>query len=149
MEKFKVGDRIEFYGGRWNGKPGIVRAVDYSSPKFQLLLKLVGEPEAWYGAQYVKHASNTITSKNPDVQNALEPTVSNVKAYDGYGRSIKVGDEVDTNKGLARVVQIKNRNDGSIHGVASYIGLSYKPNSNAVDEWIRCRTDGSAHVVMV
>ena len=97
----------------------------------------------------MRKASNSVTSKNPIVQNALEATVRNVKAYDGYGRSIKVGDEVDTNKGLARVVQIKNRNDGSIHGVASYIGLSYKPNSNAVDEWIRCRTDGSAHGVKV
>ena len=153
MAKFKVGDKVT--DGNSVFKITKVTPDDYG-------WKLVkGDGKDAFGKsisaggmiswadQKMRKAANAVTSKNPVVQNALESTVRNVKAYDGYGRSIKVGDEVDTNKGLARVVQIKNRDDGSIHGVASYIGLSYKPNSNAVDEWIICRTDGSAHGVKV
>ena len=141
MAKFKKGDIVSDRNGEW------YQVKDIRGDGFIAIRMPSGSWE--YRDPKDFKLKNSCVSSNPVVQNALEATVRNVKAYDGYGRSIKVGDEVDTNKGLARVVQIKNRNDGSIHGVASYIGLSYKPNSNAVDEWIRCRTDGSAHGVKV
>ena len=141
MAKFKKGDIVSDRNGEW------YQVKDIRGDGFIAIRMPSGSWE--YRDPKDFKLKNSCVSSNPVVQNALEATMRNVKAYDGYGRSIKVGDEVDTNKGLARVVQIKNRDDGSIHGVASYIGLSYKPNSNAVDEWIRCRTDGSAHGVKV
>lgn len=62
------------------------------------------------------------------------------KAYDHSGRLVKVGDTLETRKGLAEIVRIKGLQGRE--SVASWVGVSYKPGGKSVDEWLMCGMHG-------
>lgn len=90
----------------------------------------------------VYNARKSVRSSNAVVRNALAAVCNgDPKAYDHNGHLVKVGDELDTRKGLAKIVRIKSRQDKP--GLASWVGVTYKPDGTSVDEWLMTGVHGT------
>lgn len=137
--EIKVGDTAKFLTGTWRGLEGKVLKIDGS--RATVRTKEQGDVVEDLKVIRVYNAA-PVRSTNAVVRNALAAVCNgDPKAYDHSGHLVKVGDVLDTRKGLAKIVRIKSRQDKP--GLASWVGVSYKPDGTSVDEWLMTGVHGT------
>lgn len=152
--KFKVGDRVKVKNPphHTSDEVGVIKEISGTGRPGDPVMAEVhyGEGATWgnYGVIYASPSimrlanSRTPRSSNAVVRNALAAVCNgDPKAYDHSGHLVKVGDELDTRKGLAKIVRIKSRQDKP--GLASWVGVTYKPDGTSVDEWLMTGVHGT------